>query len=108
VPRPRVTDDHRLYAIDAVNADDFGIRHHSKAAVFRFRGSAEASAKSLRRPGAAGTQHHQHSSPAIGSVDSRGECGAVATAHNEIDRSGHSARLAATTKAAGGRISSML
>src|ERR1051326_926203 len=93
VSRPRVTNDDRLDAIESVNADDLGLRHYCKPTAVRVRGSAEASAKALRRSRAARTQHHQHALTAMDGVDSRNQCGSAVTAHNEIDRSGHRVAL---------------
>jgi hypothetical protein len=78
-----VTDDDRLDAIHSVHAGDFGARHHRKLTLVCVRGSAEASAKTLRPSRAARTQHDEHTP--LHRVDSRSKCDAVVTGHDEID-----------------------
>jgi len=93
-----VTDDDRLHAIDSVNANDFGVRHHRKPTVVHVRGPAEPSANALHLSRVAGMQHDQHASPALHRVNSRSECRFIVTGHDEIDGSGHRVALAATTR----------
>jgi hypothetical protein len=87
-----VPDDDRFHAIDSVNADDFGVRHHRQPTVVRIRGSVEASAKALRRSRAARTQHNQHAPAALHRVGGGGERGPVVAGQDEIDGSWRTAR----------------
>jgi hypothetical protein len=97
-----VANDDCLHATDSVRADNFSVRYHCKLAV-RLRRPAEAPAKALRRSRAARTQHHQHASSALHSVESRGERSSIVTDHDEIDTSRHRVPLATTRTNGAGR-----
>jgi hypothetical protein len=89
-----MTDDDGFHAIDSVDADDFGTRHHAQLTGVRARRLAEASPQALCPWGVARTHDDENASAAPEGIDSRSACGPAMTANDEVDGTDHCVDLA--------------